>query len=98
MMAAKPEEKRAACAGFPRIRSYIPVLMKPPFFPAGLLLLVFAPTLRAITFTNLHSFAVFPNGAQPIAPLVRASDGAFYGTTSAGGTNGGFGTVFRMTT
>jgi uncharacterized repeat protein (TIGR03803 family) len=29
--------------------------------------------------------------------LIQASDGLFYGTTGAGGTNGGWGTIFRMT-
>jgi len=37
------------------------------------------------------------NGAYPTAGLVQNSDGNFYGATSAGGTNGGFGTVFKMT-
>ncbi|SPE52453.1 hypothetical protein SBV1_1520030 [Verrucomicrobia bacterium] len=29
--------------------------------------------------------------------MIEASDGAFYGTACYGGTNGGWGTVFRMT-
>ena len=40
-------------------------------------------------------------GLVPVAPLLRASDGTFYGTTYAGGTTvdvpGGRGTVFAMT-
>ena len=49
-------------------------------------------------FTSLHSFSVFTNGANPRAALVQGTDGNFYGTTPAGGTNGGFGTVFRIST
>jgi uncharacterized repeat protein (TIGR03803 family) len=47
--------------------------------------------------TILHSFGVFPNGANPQAPLTLGWDGYFYGTTYSGGTNGGYGTVFRIT-
>jgi uncharacterized repeat protein (TIGR03803 family) len=50
----------------------------------------------SVVFTNLHSFQSQPNGANPWAPLVQGSDGNFYGTTSGGGTNGGNGTVFRI--
>ncbi len=51
--------------------------------------------------TTLHSFTG-PDGAQPLAELVQATDGSFYGTTSNGGANnncvnGGCGTVFRIT-
>jgi uncharacterized repeat protein (TIGR03803 family) len=49
-------------------------------------------------FTTLHSFQVFPNGANPYAGLVQGSDGDFYGTTYDGGTNGGNGTVFKIST
>ncbi|MDB6022694.1 MAG: 3-carboxymuconate cyclase [Pedosphaera sp.] len=38
------------------------------------------------------------NGAKPYGGLVQDVDGNFYGTTSIGGTNGGFGTVFKMAT
>jgi uncharacterized repeat protein (TIGR03803 family) len=43
----------------------------------------------------LHSFAGIPDGSQPWAPLVQASDGYLYGTTTHGGL-GGAGTVFRI--
>ena len=36
-------------------------------------------------------------GASPSGPLILGADGNYYGTTSYGGTNGGKGTVFRMT-
>ena len=57
---------------------------------------------QAGKLTVLHSFAGNPtDGAFPIAGLVQATDGNFYGTTSAGGSyvgNGyGDGTVFKMT-
>jgi uncharacterized repeat protein (TIGR03803 family) len=37
-----------------------------------------------------------PDGAQPDGSLVQAANGNFYGTTKAGGVNGG-GTVFKLT-
>jgi uncharacterized repeat protein (TIGR03803 family) len=45
--------------------------------------------------TNLYSFG-WNDGANPEAALVQGSDGYFYGTTSYGGTSGGYGTVFRI--
>ena len=45
---------------------------------------------------RLHSFAG-PDGATPVAGLVEASDGRFYGTASEGGANGK-GTIFRIDT
>ena len=48
------------------------------------------------TLTTLASFKN-SNGAYPTAGVVQGGDGNFYGTTSDGGTNGGFGTVFRIT-
>ena len=50
------------------------------------------------TFTNLHNFCQqggCPDGLSPTAPLVLASDGNFYGTTSGGGTQF-LGIVFRI--
>jgi uncharacterized repeat protein (TIGR03803 family) len=58
-------------------------------------------------FTAMHTFS-FGDGADPYSPLIEATDGNFYGTTSWGGSNGqqcflrflgsGCGAVFRMTT
>src|SRR5258708_39549628 len=47
--------------------------------------------------TPLYSFGVFTNGVSPNG-LVQGHDGSFYGTTSSGGTNGNYGTVFKITT
>ncbi|HEX9046829.1 MAG TPA: choice-of-anchor tandem repeat GloVer-containing protein [Verrucomicrobiae bacterium] len=51
--------------------------------------------------TLLHSFSTPANGTNadgcyPMATLVQADDGRFYGTTQAGGTSS-YGTVFRLT-
>jgi uncharacterized repeat protein (TIGR03803 family) len=51
------------------------------------------------TLTTLYSFCSqsgCPDGLNPMAALVQASNGNFYGTTSTGGANGG-GTVFKIT-
>jgi len=53
------------------------------------------------TLTTLWRFPYIPNftnGVNPYAGLVQGSDGAFYGTTFSGGTNGGgaYGTIFRF--
>jgi uncharacterized repeat protein (TIGR03803 family) len=49
-----------------------------------------------VTFTFLHSFGVWANGASPNGALIQGSNGDFYGTTPTGGTNGGWGTVFKI--
>lgn len=45
--------------------------------------------------TTLHSFDQYRDGSGIVAPVVQASDGNFYGTTSRGGHYDG-GTVFQM--
>jgi len=47
-------------------------------------------------FTTLYSFGGTPDGAYPVAGLLAASDGNFYGTTNGGGANG-YGTIFEIT-
>jgi len=50
------------------------------------------------SYSNLYSFQGPPgDGRNPAAALVQGSDGNFYGTTFAGGTNR-YGAVFRFTT
>lgn len=49
--------------------------------------------------TTLYSFnnsGSTPDGVQPYAGLIQASDGIFYGVTARGGTNGA-GTLFKIT-
>jgi uncharacterized repeat protein (TIGR03803 family) len=65
---------------------------------AAALMLPASRAQAGAVFTSIHSFQEFPYGANPYAGLVQASDGNFYGTTYAGGTNGGNGTVFKMST
>jgi uncharacterized repeat protein (TIGR03803 family) len=51
------------------------------------------------TLTTIHSFCIqqnCPDGFNPIAGLIQATNGNFYGTTSAGGAEG-VGTVFEIT-
>jgi uncharacterized repeat protein (TIGR03803 family) len=57
--------------------------------------LVVAIAQAGINFTNLFSFAA-TNGTMPRVALVQSVNGDFYGTTQGGGTNGGYGTIFRL--
>jgi uncharacterized repeat protein (TIGR03803 family) len=56
---------------------------------------VFKITLAG-ALTTVHNFDG-TEGAYPIAALIQATDGSFYGTTYAGGTGGDWGTVFKIT-
>lgn len=56
---------------------------------------VFRITLDG-TFTTLHSFGGAVDGTTPVAGLIQATDGNFYGVTLTAGEGGG-GTVFKIT-
>jgi uncharacterized repeat protein (TIGR03803 family) len=56
---------------------------------------VIAAPAQSTFFATLVNFDG-PDGANPYAGLVQASDGNFYGTTGYGGANGE-GTVFKIT-
>lgn len=53
---------------------------------------------QAQTFTVLYTFTSTTDGEQPDASLLQDAAGNLYGTTQYGGTNGGFGTVFKLDT
>src|SRR2546430_187106 len=48
------------------------------------------------TLPGLHEFSGGTDGAVPVAGLIQAADGSFYGTTSQGGASNA-GTVFQLT-
>ena len=52
---------------------------------------------QSINYATLYAFANNgSDGQQPLAGLIQATDGNFYGTTYTGGVNG-YGTVFKVT-
>jgi uncharacterized repeat protein (TIGR03803 family) len=48
------------------------------------------------SLTSLYSFDYYA-GEYPVVGLTVGSDGNFYGVTGGGGTNGGYGTIYRIT-
>jgi len=59
--------------------------LAPPSWPGG-------PWTESV----LHSFTGGDDGGNPVAGLVMGDDGTLYGTTTSGGGNGKFGTVFAL--
>ena len=57
-------------------------------------------TLTTLTTLVSSNFTIFDftNGVHPYAALTLGIDGNFYGTTEEGGSGGGQGTVFKVTT
>src|SRR5271155_4573388 len=55
-----------------------------------------SPSASGYTENVLYTFAGGADGATPVAGLVFDTVGNLYGTTSAGGTRGGAGTVFEL--
>jgi uncharacterized repeat protein (TIGR03803 family) len=49
------------------------------------------------TYTTIHNFNGIPDGGAPLATMVQAPDGKLYGTASALGNAGSYGTVFTIT-
>jgi len=64
---------------------------------AGGMLAVIPVSVPGATLATLYSFKDANDGANPLAPLVQATNGNLYGTANSGGVNSG-GTVFRITT
>ncbi len=57
---------------------------------------VFSVSTNGSGFITLHQFGMLADGAGPQAPLIQGLDGALYGTTPFGGSNG-MGTIYRLT-
>jgi len=58
---------------------------------------VVTQSVQAETFTVLYSFTGSPDGAYPLAGLIRDAAGNLYGTTYSGGTYG-YGAVYKLET
>jgi uncharacterized repeat protein (TIGR03803 family) len=62
---------------------------------------VFSMTVRAAHGASIVALYPFTNGVDggtPYGALIQASNGVFYGTAVNGGTNNGYGTIFKVTT
>jgi uncharacterized repeat protein (TIGR03803 family) len=59
------------------------------------MLFALASCAQAQSFTVLYAFTGSPDGANPVAGLIRDSAGNFYGTTGSGGANNA-GTVLKL--
>ena len=64
------------------------------YTPAGTIFKI-TPTGALTALYSFCSQSGCPDGAEPIAPLLQATDGKFYGTTVYGGANGA-GTIFNL--
>ena len=56
---------------------------------------VYKITTNGNTYAELHAFASNPDGGSSYAGVIQGNDGALYGTTRSGGTNG-TGTVYKL--
>ncbi len=83
---------------FSRCFVQLGVVAKAALALAILLILAILATgsAQAQTFTTLFSFDG-PDGSSPEAGLIQATDGNLYGTTTSGGANGNYGTIFKIT-
>src|SRR6266567_452607 len=64
---------------------------------AGGMLAVIPVSVPGTTLATLYSFKDANDGSNPLAPLVQATNGSFYGTANSGGASRAA-TVFRITT
>jgi uncharacterized repeat protein (TIGR03803 family) len=55
------------------------------------------PSGKLTSFYSFCSQSNCTDGQYPDTVLVRGSDGTFYGTTQSGGSSGGYGTIFKVT-
>ena len=58
---------------------------------------IFTVTTNGLNYTTLWQFGGVGDGRKPIAGLIQADDGNFYGTTSDGGAPDAHGTVYQIT-
>lgn len=65
------------------------------FLAAGMQLLPAAAPAQTATVATLARLGGDPDGYHPMAPVIAASDGYFYGTTEAGGP-GNYGTIYKV--